>query len=78
MPSLLVGGRRLELRGLAKNKPLADLSQKRITKAARDRLRTAYGRERIVCSCEANIVVDGVWQGRCKIKGQGYIYTIEE
>jgi hypothetical protein len=77
MPILIIGDKELKISSLGKNKPLTDLSQKRITKAAREILRSEYGHENITCSCKADIA-SGIWMGQCCIDGQDHIFRIEE
>jgi hypothetical protein len=77
MPTLIIGEKVLEMPGLGRNKPLSELSQKRITKAVRQALRAKYGLEAIACSCRAEIE-SGTWAGRCWIEGQEHVFKIEE
>jgi len=77
MPILIIGDKELKIPGLGKNKPLAHLSQKRITKAAREILRSEYGYENITCNCKADIA-SGIWMGQCRINGQDHTFRIEE
>lgn len=77
MPVLIIEEKKLEIADLGKNKRLADLSQKRITKAVREKLRSTYGSESVTCSCKADIV-SGTWRGRCRINGQEHAFRIEE
>jgi hypothetical protein len=77
MPTLIVGDRKLKIPGLGKKRLLTDLSEKRITKAVRDILRSEFGYENITCSCRAD-VISGTWLGRCWIDGQKRTFRIEE
>jgi hypothetical protein len=78
MPSLrLSDGRTYGLRGLGKNKSLSTLSEKRITKAARKRLRAEFGDDKVEVSCFAVIIDDDRWQGRCTVYGRDLTFTIK-
>ena len=61
--------------GLARNKSLLALSQKRITKAAREALRKEYGDKNVEVSCSAQVSVQE-WHGECKLSGVEHQYTI--
>jgi len=61
--------------GLARNKSLLALSQKRITKAAREAFRKKYGEENVEVSCSAQVSA-GEWHGECKLCGVEHRYTI--
>lgn len=63
------------LLGLAKNKRLRDLSEKRITKAVRAALRLRYGVQCVTVSCTA-IFSNEMWRGRCSISQVEYEYKI--
>jgi hypothetical protein len=77
MPFLIVGDKQVAVPGLGKNRSLADLSQKRVTKATREALRSEYGHENVTCSCRATFA-SGKWIGQCYIHGQIHIFRIEE
>ena len=76
MPTLLVeNGFMCALSGLGKIRPLATLSEKRITRATREALRGRYGYDRVEVSCSARL--RGLeWRGRCEIDGVLYTYQI--
>ena len=61
--------------GLGRNKPIKDLSEKRITKATREALRKKYGKSSVKVSCSAKFN-NGRWRGKCKIQGSAYDYEI--
>lgn len=63
------------LNGLGKNKPLPDLSQKRVTKCVRDALRKAYSSSAITVTCYASFF-GGYWNGKCEINGSSHNYRI--
>lgn len=64
-----MGSKKLDIPGLAHNKLLAELSQKRITKAVRETLRKQYGFPNVKVSCTATIVHGSIWTGKCTING---------
>lgn len=61
--------------GLGRNKPIKDLSEKRITQATREALRKKYGTSSVEVSCFA-MFNNGRWIGKCKIHGSAYDYEI--
>ncbi len=63
------------LPGLGSNRPFRDLSESRITKAAREALRQTYGKFSVEVSCSATFN-SGRWRGKCKIQGSAYDYEI--
>jgi len=73
---LIIGDKEYTIPGLGKNRPLADLSQKRITKAAREFLALIYGSANIKVSCSADVAL-GIWTGQCWINGQRHSFKIE-
>ena len=64
----------IEIPGLARQKPLHELSQKRITKAVRDALRQQDCGE-IEVSCSATLSQD-IWIGSCRINGIKFGYRL--
>ncbi len=75
MPVLTVtNGFSGQLPGLGKITPFRALSEKRVTKAVRQRLRDEYG-PGVEVSCQAD-VRDGVWQGTCWINGVQFRYRV--
>jgi len=64
-----------EITGLGKYKSFEELSQKRITKSVRQKLRNKYGKENITVSCAASFE-NGLWKGTCIINGNEYKYKI--
>ena len=70
-------GFKVELLGLGKNKLISDLSEKRITKAVREKLRNEYGLLNVIVSCEADFF-DKTWHGRCTINDVEYKYEIKQ
>jgi hypothetical protein len=78
IPIMSVGnGYQVEMHGLGKNVPLCDLSEKRITKAVREKLRSEYGHDNVTVSCSADFT-NGVWTGTCSINEKSYQYEIHE
>jgi hypothetical protein len=76
MPVLTVtNGFSGQLAGLGKITPIRALSEKRVTKAVRQRLRDEYGVPGVEVSCEADMR-DGVWQGTCWINSAQFRYRI--
>ena len=61
--------------GLGTNVPFKLLSEKRVTKAVRDALRTLYGADRVAVSCDAHVSGEQ-WSGRCWIDDQQYEYRL--
>ena len=76
MPTLTVNnGWLCPLPGLGKKTRFDSLSEKRITKSAREVLRRKYGQPNVTVSCSAEF--DGsVWVGTCEIHGQPFRYRI--
>lgn len=60
---------------LGKIRALPSLSEKRITKTVRDKLRKWYGPENVEVTCDAAFH-EGRWRGRCKIWGEQFDYTV--
>lgn len=77
MPTLIISnGQSIYLQGLAKNKPLPQLSQKRITTAVRAAIRQHYGITNVIVSCSADYQQTH-WLGQCEIHGLKYDYKIK-
>lgn len=74
---IVQNGFKAELPGLGKNKFISDLSEKRITKAVREKLRTEYGLLNVIVSCEAYIF-GKTWHGRCTINDVEFKYEIKQ
>jgi len=70
-------GYRAEMHGLGRNKSLRNLSEKRITKAVREKLRSRYGHNNVTVSCSANFRKNK-WIGNCSINKKSYQYEITE
>ena len=68
---------RIELPGLGKHKAISELSEKRITKAVRETLRTEYGLLNVIVSCEV-VFFEGSWHGRCTIHNSEFNYEIQQ
>jgi len=76
MPTLFVeNGYQGELAALGRNRSFENLSQKRITKAAREALRRQYGTENVEVACAA-FLSRGEWVGNCTIGGRRLGYRI--
>jgi hypothetical protein len=76
MPTLTVtNGYRKDLPGLGSIQAFAALSQKRVTKSAREALRQKYGQLAVEVSCTAEFDGTG-WMGTCKINGDPHRYRI--
>jgi len=76
MPKLTVENRfSCTLPGLGKIAAFESLSQKRITKVAREALRKTYGEPNVEVSCIAEFGASA-WAGRCVIGGQPFKYRI--
>ena len=58
----------IDIFGLARQKPLHKLGQKRVTKAVRDALRND-GFDDIEVSCSATLSESRIWLGKCRING---------
>ena len=71
----VTNGFKTALAGLARNKSLLALSQKRITKAAREALRKKYAEKNVEVSCSAQVSAKQ-WHGECKLYGVEHRYTI--
>lgn len=65
----------IDISGLARNKALDTLSQKRITKAVREMLRAKYGFDNVEVSCTA-VLKQGMWTGDCWINGEQCLYRV--
>jgi len=70
-------GYQIPLLGLGKIQVFANLSEKRVTRAVREALRTRYGEENVEVSCAAKFV-DGCWEGKCMVQGQDFEYQISK
>ena len=68
-------GYRAVIPGLGKIRVLEQLSEKRITKAVREELRSKYGEPKVEVSCTA-LFHDGHWRGCCEIDGRLYEYSV--
>ena len=78
MPIMSVGnGYRVEMHGLGEIVPLRNLSEKRITKAVRKKLRSKYGHDNVTVSCSVDFKNDR-WIGKCSINKKSYQYKIYE
>ncbi len=78
MPVLIIRGVcRINLPTLGQVKALADLSEKRVTKAVRQVLRTRFGRHNVEVTCKAIQARRSIWTGLCKINGQRYCYIVQ-
>ena len=78
MPTLIVGnGWTTEISGLGKNQSFSTLSEKRVTKAAREALRAQFGQERVEVSCAAYFM-RGEWVGTCKVDHHSQSYWVRE
>jgi hypothetical protein len=78
MPTLMVGnGFSTEIPGLGKNQSFSALSEKRMTKAAREALREQYGPERVEVSFLAYFM-RGEWVGECKVDQRSHSYRLGE
>ncbi len=73
----VTNGYKTYLQGLARNKALLALSQKRITKATREALREKYRDCDIQVSCTAEKSPNG-WRGTCIIRGVQFEYRISK
>lgn len=71
----VTNGCQITLDGLGKNKPFLGLSEKRITKSAREVLRKQFGNASVEVSCSAKASGEG-WRGECKINGIPHQYRI--
>lgn len=69
-------GDQICLAGLGKVRAVAQLSEKRVTKAVREALRTEYGQSAVKVSCTATLSAGQNWEGGCSIHGKPYRYTI--
>jgi len=65
----------IEIPGLARNRPFDELSQKRVTRAAREALRAKYGHHNVEVSCSA-FLRNGIWIGQCSINGTKVPYQL--
>lgn len=76
MPTLSVGRQpSVSIPGLGRIRDLSKLSQKRITKAVREKLRESYSTDEVEVSCTA--VFNGTsWTGSCKIDEVPYPYRV--
>lgn len=68
-------GYRVPLLRLGRNRPIQNLSQKRVTKAVREELRRHYGLSNVEVCCAAKLTPDG-WRGSCKIYEEEFTYGI--
>jgi hypothetical protein len=75
MPTLKVNGSSLDVPSLGVRKSFPHLSEKRITKAVRNRLREEYGLHKVTVSCDAEPKGKS-WQGRCSINGTFHTWTL--
>lgn len=76
MPLLTINnGFTCQLPTLGRIVPFGSLSEKRITKAVRERLRQRYGESNVEVSCTAKFDGTG-WNGACVIDGQPFRYRI--
>jgi hypothetical protein len=66
-----------EIPGLGKNQSFSMLSQKRVTRAAREALRKQYDGERVEVSCAAYFT-RGEWVGECRVDQHSHSYRIRE
>lgn len=73
---IVQNGFKSELSGLGKNKYISDLSEKRITKAVREKLRLEFGFNNVRVSCGASFT-NGIWQGKCSLYDKEYRYEIK-
>lgn len=60
---------------VGKVRGLRNVSEKRVTKAVREKLQRWYGDEAIEVACGATRSPDG-WQGHCKIHGEDFEYKL--
>ena len=70
-------GYQAKMHGLGRNKPLRNLSKKRITMAVREKLRNQYRHKNVTVSCSADFK-KGIWTGKCTINENSYPYKITE
>jgi hypothetical protein len=63
------------LPGLGKNRNFKDLSEKRVTKCAREALRRQYGECLDFVSCDSTFV-SLHWHGKFGVNGQQFTYII--
>lgn len=78
MPVLKVGNVfEFPLPSLGRKRRFTQLSEKRVTKAVRQTLRTKYGVPSVEVSCAATLVGDA-WKGQCMIGGERYAYVIRQ
>ncbi len=76
MPTLNTSnGLTIPLPGLAKNRPFRSLSQKRVTKCAREALHDNYQERLDFVACNA-VLEDSLWIGQFGVNGQRFTYTI--
>ncbi|MCX6821991.1 MAG: hypothetical protein NTW30_04405 [Candidatus Aenigmarchaeota archaeon] len=66
-----------ELPGLAKIQTFSKLSQKRITRAVRKKLREKYGDRNCEVSCGVEFS-NSIWNGKCKINNMEYDFRVVE
>ena len=64
-----------DLPGLGRIRKLESLSEKRITKAVRAKLRLEYGDENVCVACKAILCEKG-WRGRCTIDAEEFGYIV--
>jgi len=74
---IIQNGFRTKLPGLGRNKDISDLSDKRITKAVRKKMRIEYGLSNVIVSCKADFF-NNTWHGRCTINDVEYKYEIKK
>lgn len=76
MPTLKVSnGFTRALPGFGRITPFRELSEKRVTKATRQCLRSEFGFSAVEVSCGADLR-EGLWQGKCRIHGEQFTYRV--
>ncbi len=65
MPTLVVAKQSLSIPGLGKHQEFSRLSEKRVTKAVRGKLREHFPKVKV--SCAASLVGE-IWTGECRIE----------
>ena len=73
MPTLIVANRSFPIPGLGRHQDFSRLSEKRVTKAVRGKLREHFRAIEVSCSA---VLVGASWTGDCRIETVRYRYRV--